>query len=207
MVVFALIPVKEPGESKTRLSPYLGREERSGLVKAMLSDVLNALDGLVVPLIITSADIEVEGCHILKEEKSQGLTRAVEEGKKYALEHGAEAIIFIPADTPLISKRNIEDIISLGRKYMLIISPARKGGVGIIYKRPPDLLSEHFSSTTFPDIINIAERRGLKCYIYDSFYVSLDIDKKEDVIEFFHHGKGTATYAFLEKFRHRFIRE
>ena len=118
MVVFALIPVKEPGESKTRLSPYLGREERSGLVKAMLSDVLNALDGLVVPLIITSADIEVEGCHILKEEKSQGLTRAVEKGKKYALEHGAEAIIFIPADTPLISKRNIEDIISLGRKHM-----------------------------------------------------------------------------------------
>ncbi len=199
MIIFALIPVKEPGKSKTRLSPYLNREERSGLVKAMLSDVLNALNGLVVPLIITSADIEVKGCHILKEEKSQGLTQAVEEG--------AEATVFVPADTPLINRRHIEDIISLGRKHMLIISPARKGGVGIIYKRPPDLLSEHFSSTTFHDIINMAERRGLRYYIYDSFYVSLDIDKKEDVIEFFHYGKGTATYTFLEKFRHRFIKE
>lgn len=206
MAVFALIPLKDPSEAKTRLSPYLSREERAGLAKAMLRDVLKAVSSLVVPVIITTAEVEAEGCHILKEERSEGLTKAVEKGVSYALEQGAEATLFIPADTPLIKKRHIEDILSLGRKHRLILSPARKGGVGILYKRPPDLLPEHFSSTSFPDIINMAEMRGLDYYIYDSFYLSLDIDTREDILEFFHHGQGTETYRFLKKYRDRFLK-
>lgn len=201
MTTFALIPVKDPAKAKTRLSSHLSREERKELVSCMLEDVLGALRGLVEPVIIGDRDPGIEGAHFLKEGNREGLSRAVKKGASYAIEQGARATLFVPADTPLIERRHVEDILSLGRDYRLVISPARKGGVSLIYKRPPDLMEERFSSHSFPDIIAQAGRKKINYHIYDSFFLSLDIDTWEDIQEFLHYGKGTITYRCLERLR------
>lgn len=204
MRTFALIPVKAPAHAKTRLSSYLSGEERAGLVRAMLRDVLRAIEGLVEPVFIGAEEFNIDGVSFVREE-GRGLTRAVEKGRNFAVEQGAHATLFVPADTPLIGREHVRDILKLGKRYRLVASPARNGGVSLIYKRPPDILNERFSARSFQDILSLAEQKGVEYHIYDSFYLSLDLDTGEDIREFFYHGRGTHAYSYLEKFGYRFM--
>ena len=46
--IYAIIPVSQFSNAKTRLSPFLSPEERENLLKAMLKDITTALKPLLV---------------------------------------------------------------------------------------------------------------------------------------------------------------
>lgn len=196
MRVFVLLPVKL-SEAKTRLSNIFSGEERAELAFCMLEDVLDSLKRLEV-VIISPDDLrgKLDYNFILEKEK-RGLNAAVEQANKYAIDSGADATLFVPADTPLIKKSRVREILRLGKKHKLIISPSRRGGTGILFRRPPDIIDGRFTNTSFEDHRKEAALRGVEMYVYDSFSLSLDIDTPEDVQEFLLHGKGTKTYEFL----------
>ena len=197
--VFTVIPVNKLSEAKTRLSGILSREHRGELVKNMLQDVLKALEG-VETIVVSPSDIQgiLNGnFHFVHEEKKEGLNSAVEKATNYAIEHGAQATLFIPADTPLLTKTHVSEIIELGKKHPLIISPSSRGGTGILYRRPPQLLDNKFTSTSFADFEKESTKKGVPLHIYDSYSISLDIDVPDDVREFLLHGKGTKTHDFM----------
>jgi 2-phospho-L-lactate guanylyltransferase len=197
--VYAIIPVNKLGEAKTRLSGILSVEERGELVLNMLQDVLGALQG--VETIVVSPS-ELVGTlnfdfHFVHEEKKQGLNAAVGKATKYAMEQGAGATLFIPADTPLLTSTHVKEIIELGKNHPLIISPSSRGGTGILYRRPPQVLDNKFTTTSFTDFEKEAIKKKAPMHIYDSYSISLDIDVPDDVREFLLHGKGTKTHDFL----------
>jgi len=196
MRVFVLLPVKL-SEAKTRLSNIFSGEERAELVLCMLEDVLDSLRGLDV--VVVSPDdlrkkLDYDFHFILEKEK--GLNIAVEQANKYAIDNSADATLFIPADTPLIKKSHVKEILRLGKKHKLIISPSRRCGTGILFRRPPDIIDGRFTNTSFEDHRKEAALRGVKMHIYDSFCLSLDLDTPEDLKEFLLHGRGTRTYEF-----------
>jgi len=197
--VYAIIPVNKLDMAKTRLSGILSKKERGELVLNMLQDVLRALNG-VETIVVSPSDIpSILGSdfHFILEEKKRGLNAAVERGTKYAEEKGAGATLFIPADTPLITKTHVSEILELGLEHSLIISPSSRGGTGILYRSPPSLLDNRFTPTSFSDFEIEAKKINAPMHIYDSYSLSLDIDVKEDIREFLLHGKGTKTYDFL----------
>jgi 2-phospho-L-lactate guanylyltransferase len=197
--VYALIPVNKLDEAKTRLSGMLSAEEREELVLNMLQDVLSALEGIET-VVVSPTDIRDSidyDFHFIFEEKKEGLNAAVKKAAQYAIEKGAEATLFVPADTPLLTQTHVKEIIELGEKHSLIISPSSRGGTGILYRRPPSLIDCRFTSTSFSDHEKEARKRGVEMHIYDSFAISLDIDVPEDILEFLLHGKGTKTHDFL----------
>mgnify|MGYP005857135481 CR=1 FL=1 len=199
MRVFALLPVKL-FEAKTRLSSALSGEERAELVLCMLSDVLDSLKGLDA-IVISPDDLRKKldyNFHFILEKEKKGLNSAVEQANKCAVKSGADATLFVPADTPLIRKKHVREILKLGKKHPLIISPSRRGGTGILFRKPPDIIEGRFTSTSFEDHRKEAALRGIEMYVYDSFYLSLDIDTPEDIKEFLLHGRGTRTYEFLK---------
>lgn len=198
MRVFALLPVKL-SEAKTRLSSIFSREERAELVLSMLEDVLDSLEGLEV-VIISPDDLRKKldyDFHFIHEKK-RGLNSAVGQANSYAVDNGADATLFVPADMPLIKKSHVREILELGKKHKLIISPSRRGGTGILFRRPPDIIQGRFTNTSFEDHRKEAALRGVEMHVYDSFYLSLDIDTPEDLREFLLHGEGTRTYEFLK---------
>jgi 2-phospho-L-lactate guanylyltransferase len=185
-------------QAKTRLGNILTQEEKGELLMMMLADVLDALDGLEA-VVISPDEIDLGCCtHFVHEKKKEGLNAAVAKGTLYSLKKGAGATLFIPVDTPLIKKRHVQEILELGHTHPFIISPSKRGGTGIVYRRPPSIVGENFTATSFNDHLEDARSRRVPVYVYDSFSLSLDIDTPEDVKEFMEHGKGTRTYDYLE---------
>lgn len=196
---FALIPVNKLDEAKSRLSGMFSPEERKQLTLSMLSDVLESLKGIET-VVISPTDLKSDidsNFHFIKEERKEGLGKAVEKASDFAVENGAEGTLFIPADTPLLTRHHVKEIIGLGKIHPLIISPSSRGGTGILYRRPPDVIGARFTSQSFSDHKKEAKKRGVAPFIYDSFELSLDIDLPEDIYRFLHHKKPTRTYEFL----------
>jgi 2-phospho-L-lactate guanylyltransferase len=200
MNVFVIIPVNKLSDAKSRLSSILSPQERKELVLCMLQDVLDCLRGLEV--VITSPQDLTKSLrgyvfHFVLDEE-QRLNAAVKKSNKYAIEKGADATLFIPADLPLISREQVKEIIRLGEKHPLIISPSRRGGTGIMFRRPPWIIDEHFGPNSFLRHKEEALLKKVEMFVYDSYLLSLDIDTPEDAKEFLIHGKGTRTYAYLK---------
>ncbi|MFQ5975756.1 MAG: 2-phospho-L-lactate guanylyltransferase [Candidatus Hydrothermarchaeales archaeon] len=201
-MTFAIVPVNKLSKAKTRLIGTLTKNQRKELLLHMLEDVLKALDGTCKTIVISSDDLRgnlPDNVIFLDEgDRRKGLNGAVKFANRYAVKKGAKATIFVPADMPLVKKDHIEEIIRLGESHPLVISPARYGGTGILYRRPPDIIKERFTKTSFADYKKEAQAEGVKLLVYDSYLLSLDIDKDEDIKEFMLHGEGTATYEFLK---------
>jgi len=199
MMIYALIPVNKLDEAKTRLSGMLSVGDRKGLVLSMLCDVLDSLEGIETVIISPTdfKDVLDYDFHFIHEEKKEGLNAAVKKASQYAIDKGAKATLFIPADTPLLTRSHVNEIIELGKKHPLIISPSSRGGTGILYRRPPFIIDSRFTSSSFSDHEKEARKRGVEMFVYDSFAISLDIDVPEDIEEFLLHGMGTKTHEFL----------
>ncbi len=211
MPTFAILPVKL-NDSKTRLSTIFSAKERKELTIVMLKDVLDTLGShkkLRVVIISNDdvpsvlPDLEFDFDFVYEDER-RGLKEAVEKAVGHAIKNGATSTLFVPVDTPLIRSGHIDDILKLGKKNPLIISHARRGGVGMIFKRPPGIIGEKFTKTSFIDIKTEAKMNGVPVFVYDSFSLSLDIDTPEDVREFLLCGRrDLATYEFLKGYESR----
>ncbi len=200
MRVHAILPVKLQNP-KTRLAGALSQAERKELVVLMLMDVLDGLGGLDGVILVGPRELEsrVRGYdfEFVLERERRGLNNAVKLGNEFAMRAGAEATLFVPADTPLLNAGHIEDILELGEKYSTVISPSRRGGTGILFRKPPNIIEERFTDKSFQDHIAEAKRKGIEVCVYDSYALSLDIDVAEDIEEFLLHGAGTRSHKLL----------
>ncbi len=202
MSTFAIVPVKDLDNAKSRLADSLTAGQRKGLLLAMLSDVLKAVSNLPT-IVISPEDISshlsgLGNVMFLLQKGEKDLNSAVVQANNYALSQGGGATLFVPADMPLISTGDVEDVCRIGQKYGAVITKARDGGTGILYRRPPDVMESRFTSDSFTDHQREAQEKGIEMYIHESFPLSLDIDTIEDLQLFMEHGEGTNTFEYLK---------
>jgi 2-phospho-L-lactate guanylyltransferase len=203
MRTFAIVPAKDLDKAKSRLSAHLTKEQRKGLFLSMLEDVLSALSQLPT-IVICPEDISAYlkdrgNVTFLPQKKGKDLNSAVAQANTFAIEKGAQATLFVPADMPLTSQKDVEEVLTLGRKYKAIITMARDGGTGILYRRPPDVMESRFTKYSFPDHQKEAAIKEIEMMVHSSFPLSLDIDTIKDLRLFMEHGAGTKTYEHLKK--------
>src|SRR5437660_12426082 len=114
-----LLPVKDFAQAKQRLAPMLQPRQRAGLARAMLSDVLSALDGASRPerVIVYTASEEVAELvrpydfDIIEEVAVCGHSAAVNKMVK-ELSSGASQILSIAGDLPLLTSTDVDFIFS-----------------------------------------------------------------------------------------------
>jgi len=205
MKTFALIPVKDLNNAKSRLADCLNADERKKLLLAMLADVLAATSAIPT-IVICPEDISVhfqgfENVVFLLQDGGRNLNSAVVQANNYAVSQGAEATLFVPADMPLIRAEEIEKVLELGRKKSVVITQASDGGTGILYRCPPDVMESRFTSDSFTDHLREAQDKGIEMHVHSAFPLSLDIDTIDDLRLFMEHGAGTKTYAYLVKLK------
>ncbi|WP_456472393.1 2-phospho-L-lactate guanylyltransferase [Methanocaldococcus sp.] len=194
----AIIPVSPINNLKTRLAEFLTLEERKHLLFNMLKDIIKALEGLNIYIISKDSEI-LNFCKLeLKtntiKEKGKGLNNAL----KQAFDIVKEDIIVVPADIPLIKRRNIEEIIRLKEDYDAIISPSRGGGTNLLYLKNSSLIEPRYEGFSFLKHLEEFKRKKINYYIYDSFYISIDINTPEDLGEILIHGENSHTKKYLE---------
>lgn len=155
---------------------------------AMLKDVAGTLvsSGCIdIVDILSTSLIEVKGINIVLTE--MGLNEALNEYLSKMSSHKInEPVLIIMADIPLVSIKNIKDIVST--KADIMIAPGRMGGTNAIFIRDPSGFHVDYYGASFLKHKEIA--RGLSMEIFDSFNVSTDIDEVSDIAEILLHGKG-----------------
>ena len=191
MSVFAVVPVKDLTQSKSRLSPFLSPDERAALTLAMLDHVLLTLEesGVVERVGVVSPSSRVlflakdAGAAALPQE-TRGLNNALEEGRDRAVSEGASCLLVLPADLPYLSAFDVRMLVSLLREdeRAAVISPDRdEEGTNALVIRPPDALPFAFGPGSYEAHQRAARERRLELGIYDSASVSFDVDTLEDL--------------------------
>ncbi|NYB52987.1 MAG: 2-phospho-L-lactate guanylyltransferase [Methanobacteriaceae archaeon] len=199
---FAIIPVSRFSQAKTRLSPTLTPLERENLLKAMLKDVIRALRGSVDGIVVISSDEDVlnfvKNLNVtcLEEEGQTDLNGALTQAVNYSSQY-ADQVLIIPSDVPLIRRNQAQEMVELAEKWPVIIAPAKGGGTNALIC-PTNGIKMKFGDCSFFQHIEEADKAGLHRYIYDSFYLSLDVNTAEDLGEIMLHGSGTETSRFLK---------
>jgi 2-phospho-L-lactate guanylyltransferase len=199
---YAIIPVSRFSQAKTRLSPTLTSLERENLLKAMLNDVISAIRTSVDEVVVISSDRDVlnfvDDLKVisLQEEGETDLNGALTQAVEWCSQYASQVLI-VPSDVPLIHQDQVQEIVELAEKWPVVIAPAKGGGTNALLC-PTRGIHMKFGDWSFFEHLKEAENEGVSWYIYDSFYLSLDVNTAEDLGEIMIHGFGTETRKFLK---------
>ncbi|HSE83728.1 MAG TPA: 2-phospho-L-lactate guanylyltransferase [Thermodesulfobacteriota bacterium] len=204
---FALVPVKDLSKAKERLSPILSQRERSALAHAMLEDVLMALKGsrLLDRLFVVTSDenaIEIAtrlGAEIIKEKSQEGESRSVDYASVICKDMGAESVLVIPGDAPLVTSQDVDFILEKEKPYSsVILVPSRdEMGTNAILRKPPDAIPSRFGYDSFRKHIGEAKQKNIPYEIHKIPSIALDIDEPEDLMLLISQESTTNTYREL----------
>lgn len=207
MAIYAIIPVKKLADSKKRLSVVLTPQERAMLTLTMLEDVLKALKNSVIDKVIVVAEdsqvqqvAETFGASY-RFANGATLNLAVEETTSYCVQKGAQSVLVLPADVPLINYKEIDRIIQLadGGNSAVVLSPSHDWGTNALYQSPPMLIPACFGSESFIKHVCEAFRKGLGVRLHFSNNLAADIDSAEDIKKLFEIQNNTISKRFLEQ--------
>ena len=202
MKTFAIIPVSRFSHAKTRLSPTLTPIERENLLKSMLKDVIKVLKKNVDEVLVISSDRDVleyvDKLNVLslKEEGETDLNGALTQAIEYCASY-CDKVLIVPSDIPLMQEEHVQDIIKLGEEVDMVIAPAKGGGTNALLC-PVQGIGMKFGECSFFKHIEETQNQEYSHFIYDSFYLSLDVNTAEDLGEIMLHGKNTDTCNFLK---------
>lgn len=203
--LITIIPVSSFEESKTRHSPFLNQEERINLLKTMLKDIVYLIRYQVKEIIIVSKDNEVKkyseelNVQFISENHytDDFLNRALNDAVTYVKNHFPDDdILILPSDIPLIKEEHIATVKNMNKD--LIICPSKGGGTNLLCFNNKYDFKTKFGPMSFFKHIATAEELGMSVNIVESFYISLDMNTREDLGELLLHGIGTYSYEFLK---------
>ena len=190
MRLFAIVPVKDLEESKSRLSPFLSPKEREVLTLVMLNHVLATLRevaavervGVVSPspwALFTAEDVDATALP----QESRGLNNALEEGRDWAISEGASSLLVLPADLPYLSAFDVRMLTMMPRdERVAVISPDEADeGTNALLMRPAHAMPFAFGPASYETHQRTAKEHGLEVGIYKHASISHDVDTFEDL--------------------------
>lgn len=190
---WALVPVKALSVGKSRLDAVLSSDQRAALVKAMLADVLSALNACAVvtrPFVATS-DPHIDriarsfGAEVLRETVVGGYCRSVKDSALRLEELGAKRLLIIPADVPLIDPAEIAEIVLASERNpsVALVPAMADGGTNAICAFPPNVIDFRFGDQSFKAHCAAAREVGIAPRILELPGAALDIDRPADLRE------------------------
>lgn len=171
---------------KTRLADELSAAERRDFSEAMLSDVLDALEGVDREFDVTvlaTGPVDTGG-DVAVEIDDRPLTTAVND----RLDRAPTAVVM--ADLALATPEPLADL--LDSEADLAIAAGLGGGTNAFLARDPAFYVDYHGAS-YRDHLEIAREEGLSVREVDSRLLAVDIDEPADLAELLLHGKGAAT--------------
>jgi len=172
----------------------------------MLQDVLSALKASrVKKTVVISTDPIVQSFTsdfdaIFLTETGESLNQALNQATKWCVRNGAESVLVLPADLPLVTPKDIDEIIKLVvNPNSIAISPSLNGGTNALLQRPPGIIPPHFGPGSFRRHVGQAKAKHVGTKIYLSLGVALDIDSEKEIEQLLRANQPTASHQFLMK--------
>jgi 2-phospho-L-lactate guanylyltransferase len=208
-MIVLLIPVKDPANGKTRLSGLLTPEERRLLAWEMFEDVAQAAGAATKPdriVVVTSFERAGQraakaGFDVMIEESQFSESASVDWASRELTLAGADAVMRLPADVPLVTPDDVDELLSTSLKSPgALLVPSREGtGTNCIIRTPPDLFPSRFGPNSLALHQEEASLAGINCVVRENFRISVDIDEPADLELFTQLGHGTRTFSLLSE--------
>jgi 2-phospho-L-lactate guanylyltransferase len=206
---YILIPVKDLTRAKQRLANLMTQAERTRLAWTMLETTFasaarapRADRVAIVTLYPPAIDLaEKFGMEVIIETAQVSESASVDFGSKEAKKRGAQSVLRLPIDLPLITPADIEEILKYDQpKPSVVITPSRDGsGTNAILRRPPDLFPSHFGPGSFAKHMDEAERANVECRIVHLPRIALDIDDPADLTLFMREKRNSPVFDLLKE--------
>ncbi|WP_306056247.1 2-phospho-L-lactate guanylyltransferase [Natronococcus wangiae] len=174
---------------KTRLAPVLAPEERSAFARAMLADVLAAIEatGREATVVSTTAFDLDEALSATVTVDDRPLTPAVNDRLPIGRED--EAVAVVMADLALTTPDALERLFAADGD--VVIAPGRGGGTNALVVRHPEFRVDYHGGS-YLDHREIAAEVGAGLETVDSFRLGTDVDEPADLVEVLIHGTDRA---------------
>jgi len=194
MKTLAILPVKNFGEAKQRLSDLLGHGSREALAQAMFSDVLAALrkvKGLDAIAVVTGdarAESAAGGARVivLRDRNQSGQSDATRIGIAHAAECHFERVLLVPGDTPLIDPVEIDGLLTRAAtdEQDAVIVPDRAGtGTNALLLAPPDAIAPSFGTGSLERHVEAATDAGIRFRVEGVRSLMHDVDTPDDLAD------------------------
>ncbi|MBK8046264.1 MAG: 2-phospho-L-lactate guanylyltransferase [Anaerolineales bacterium] len=187
MKLWLLVPVKPFETAKSRLSTVLSPAARSELARNMLVQTLRLgnASNLFSTIVVVSRSDEVlalaqrEHAHALCEEEN-GLNPAILQGIRCAERAGADGVLVLPADLPLVTLADLQEIAGLIEEVDVVVAASADGGTNALCQRLPPCIAPAFGVDSFARHSAAAEAAHCRLAIVTSPTVAFDLDSPEN---------------------------
>jgi 2-phospho-L-lactate guanylyltransferase len=191
--ITAIIPIGTLEGAKSRLGGTLDAEERRDLVDTMVYRTVRA--GLATPgiddVLVVTPDLTARdqaaflGARTLIQPRL-GLNEGLEDARADAMAGGADAIVILPIDLPLISPDAIAELIApvvaVADRPLVVLAPDRHGrGTNGLVLAPPDAIAFGFGGESRATHARWAKGAGAR-YVELEGPLALDIDTPDDLL-------------------------
>jgi 2-phospho-L-lactate/phosphoenolpyruvate guanylyltransferase len=190
--VVAVVPVGTLEGSKSRLGETLDAEERRDLATRLLTRTLAAAlatPGLAETLVVTPDDEVREiaaraGARPIRQ-RSQGLNAGLRQARDDVVASGADAILVVPLDLPLISPEALAGVLQPlddPARPLVVLVPDRHGrGTNALLVAPPDAIEFGFGGDSRRAHQACAADAGAR-YVELDGPLSIDLDTPDDLL-------------------------
>ncbi len=190
MKTWVVVLIKDFDSAKQRLRPAMGARSRRALARRNARRAVEAASGGDHLLVVTGSDEVAEmatgwGAEVLVEPREEGQNVAARRGINRAVEKGAEAVLVLSSDLPLVTAKAVRDMLDAGGRHaspVVLAAPAiGRGGTNALYLRPAEAIGLHFGDDSLAKFRDDAESRGVRFVIHHSDAMALDLDEPSDL--------------------------
>ena len=187
---WVVVLIKDFDSAKERLRPVMGAQSRRALARRNAKLAVDAAKAGDQVLVVAGGDEVAEmaaswGAAVLLEPREEGQNMAAQRGIKRAVEGGAEAVLLLSSDLPLVTEDAVRAMLTAAGRLtppVVLAAPAiGRGGTNALYLRPPDVIGLHFGDESLVKFREDADARGVHFALHQSDAIALDLDEPEDL--------------------------
>ncbi len=190
MSTWVVVLVKDFGDAKQRLGPALSAVERRDLAKRNAERAIRAATASPNRLVVAGSEEVAQlarrlDTQVFVEPRQEGQNPAAQRGIQHALAHGAEAVLLLSSDLPLVDRDAVGAMLEAAAATtgpVAIAAPAiGRGGTNALYLRPPGVIGLHFGGDSLALFRRDAEAREVPFLLHESPAFALDLDEPVDL--------------------------
>ncbi|MGN6253648.1 MAG: 2-phospho-L-lactate guanylyltransferase [Solirubrobacterales bacterium] len=183
--------MKRFGAAKQRLAAGIDGERRRELAAAMVADVLEAIGGAraVERTIVVSGDPIAQelaaeaGAEVVPDPEDAGHVEAAQAGIARAEVEGAERVVLLAGDCPLLDPRELDRLLTgVPGNYVGIVPDRHGTGTNALLLSPPGAIVPAFGEGSRDRHVEAARAAGIPFGIEGLPSIELDLDTPADVI-------------------------
>jgi len=205
--VWALLPVKSPDQAKTRLGSLLQPQECASLSRAMLTDVLTALQESEhvdkIAVLTNAKDIvalaDQFGYVVIEDLSDSELCDSLNSAAQRIAELGAKTLLIVPADMPTISAHDIDELLDRHTSGLSVCPAIRDGGTNALVCSPPNVMLFQFGPDSARRHIDEAAKRNVPHARLAMHAYFRDIDTPDDLAWLANQATAPHTLRFLRE--------